>query len=226
MSALGNVLAVTFTAARGKPLKFHCSLSVKQEIAKEGILPFSRFWASDKPFRTPAAALLLHWVCGVVLIASPPAGDLYTFVVNLSSYQAGVLGTLIGGGLLYLQYRKSENWTPPFHCHILFILIFILSHLISVIVPFIPPKEGNGVFQSIPYYILPVIGFAILGLAVIYWFCFVKLVPRFRGYKIVVERQVLADGNEIVRYLKMRLVDTVTNAASLVDIEEKVETLV
>jgi hypothetical protein len=209
-----------------KPIKFHCSLSVKQEIAKEGILPFSRFWASNKPFRTPAAALLLHWVCGIVLVVSPPAGDLFTFVVNLSSYQAGVLGTLIGGGLLYLQYRKSENWKPPFHCHVLFILVFILSHLISVIVPFIPPQQGNGVFESIPYYILPVIGFAILALAVIYWFGFLRLLPRFRGYNIVVERQTFTDGNEIVRYLKVRLGNTVTNGTSLVDIEEKVETIV
>ena len=162
----------------------------------------------------------------MVLIVSPPAGDLYSFVINLSSYQAGVLGTLIGGGLLYLQYRKSENWTPPFHCHILFTLVFILSHLVSVIVPFIPPKEGNGVFESIPYYILPVIGFAILLVGVIYWFGFVKLIPSLRGYKIVVERETLIDGNEIVRYMKIKLIDTVFNRKPLVAIEEKIETIV
>lgn len=46
LSNLGNVLAGTFAIAR-----------VKQEIGKEGLLPFSRFWGSNKPFNTPAAAV-------------------------------------------------------------------------------------------------------------------------------------------------------------------------
>src|SRR2546421_8644530 len=39
-SSLGNIIVQTFTAAR-----------VKQEIAKEGILPFSKFFAKNTSFR-------------------------------------------------------------------------------------------------------------------------------------------------------------------------------
>ncbi|WDK18603.1 amino acid permease [Colletotrichum graminicola] len=46
ISNLGNVLAVSFAHAR-----------LNQELAKEGLLPFSRFWASNKPFNAPAAAV-------------------------------------------------------------------------------------------------------------------------------------------------------------------------
>jgi amino acid transporter len=46
LSNLGNVLAVSFAHAR-----------LNQELAKEGLLPFSRFWASTKPFNTPATAV-------------------------------------------------------------------------------------------------------------------------------------------------------------------------
>lgn len=49
LSNLGNVLAVSFAHSR-----------VNQELAKEGMLPFSRFWASNKPFNTPAAAVSLR----------------------------------------------------------------------------------------------------------------------------------------------------------------------
>lgn len=80
-SALGNVIVFTFTAAR-----------VKQEVAKEGVLPFSLFFASSYSFslrsgrfgfrrvpqtresyqlhssRSPAAALLLHWTATSILI--------------------------------------------------------------------------------------------------------------------------------------------------------------
>jgi amino acid transporter len=46
LSNLGNVLAVSFAHAR-----------LNQELAKEGMLPWSRFWASNKPFNAPAASV-------------------------------------------------------------------------------------------------------------------------------------------------------------------------
>ncbi|RDA89797.1 hypothetical protein CP533_3327, partial [Ophiocordyceps camponoti-saundersi (nom. inval.)] len=45
MSSLGNVLAGIFAISR-----------VMQEFGKENLLPFSRFWGSNKPFNTPAPA--------------------------------------------------------------------------------------------------------------------------------------------------------------------------
>ena len=46
LSNIGNVLAVSFAHSR-----------VNQELAREGILPWSGFWASNKPFGTPAASV-------------------------------------------------------------------------------------------------------------------------------------------------------------------------
>ncbi len=46
LSNLGNVVAVSFAHAR-----------VNQELAKEGLLPYSKLWASDKPFNAPAASV-------------------------------------------------------------------------------------------------------------------------------------------------------------------------
>ena len=46
LSNLGNILAVSFAHAR-----------LNQEMAKESLLPFSQFWASNKPFNAPAAAV-------------------------------------------------------------------------------------------------------------------------------------------------------------------------
>jgi len=46
LSNLGNVLAVSFAHAR-----------LNQELGKEGLLPLSRVWGSNKPFNSPAAAV-------------------------------------------------------------------------------------------------------------------------------------------------------------------------
>ena len=51
LSNLGNVLAVSFAHAR-----------LNQELAKEGLLPWSRFWASNKPFNAPSTAVSFHVV--------------------------------------------------------------------------------------------------------------------------------------------------------------------
>lgn len=46
LSNMGNVLAVSFAHAR-----------LNQELGKEGLLPLSRVWGSNKPFNSPAAAV-------------------------------------------------------------------------------------------------------------------------------------------------------------------------
>jgi len=46
LSNVGNVLAVSYAHSR-----------VNYECAKQGLLPYSSFWASLKPFGTPAAAV-------------------------------------------------------------------------------------------------------------------------------------------------------------------------
>ena len=116
---------------------------MKQEIAKEGILPFSRFFARDtttlfaelgarlRPERahpteelekSPAAALLLHWLFSVLLVAWTSGQttavayqilvDLYTYVIVL------LVSFFVSSGLLYLQWfdprwrEKSLNFRP------------------------------------------------------------------------------------------------------------------
>lgn len=110
---------------------------VKQEIAKEGILPFSLYfarstatpaaWIRNKLRRsdvaeaempryeeTPAMALLLHWLFTMILIActsfNAPA-IAYQVLVSLYSYTLVLLvGLFVTCGLLYLRYNKHENW--------------------------------------------------------------------------------------------------------------------
>lgn len=59
---------------------------MKQELGKEGVLPWSRIWASDKPFGTPGASLFLHWAFSIVVISATKSGDAYNFVVLLFTY--------------------------------------------------------------------------------------------------------------------------------------------
>jgi len=117
------------------------SCQVKQEIAKEGILPFSRFFAQaratpiakilawwrsrgnsgpalqmDELEHSPAAALLLHWIFSAILVGATSglSPDIaYKVLISLYSYVLVVLvGFLVSGGLLYLKWsNKGSKWT-------------------------------------------------------------------------------------------------------------------
>lgn len=74
LSAFGNVLSVIFSQGR-----------LVQELGREGILPFSRFWASNRPFNAPLAGLFEHWVVSVIIMLAPPPGDAYNFILKCVS---------------------------------------------------------------------------------------------------------------------------------------------
>ncbi|RPA77181.1 hypothetical protein BJ508DRAFT_174115 [Ascobolus immersus RN42] len=124
LSAFGNIVIVTYIASR-----------VKQEIAKEGILPFSSFFARDyispiyyilrllprykkkpealeqKLERTPAGGIFLHWLFSVILIVSPPnPQDGYQLLVYLHAYVMAWFGFILAVGMIYLYRRKAEEW--------------------------------------------------------------------------------------------------------------------
>lgn len=119
--------------------KANTSLSrqVKQEIAKEGVLPFSRFFArstttptakigswlrsrrhpnqQEEPLeQSPAAALFLHLIFAVILIAATSGQTpavAYTILFSLYSYVTIVLiGFFVAAGLLYLKLRHRQAW--------------------------------------------------------------------------------------------------------------------
>jgi amino acid transporter len=64
LSALGNMMSVSFSLSR-----------VDQELAKEGILPFSSFLARNSYYGTPAATLGLVFLTTSLTVTTIPFGD-------------------------------------------------------------------------------------------------------------------------------------------------------
>jgi amino acid transporter len=161
ISIFGNVVVMTFTAAR-----------VDQEIAKEGILPFSlligtgqttpwawfksRIWDKDESTPTPIdhleferhrekspiAAILFHWMTLVLLIAMTsmlPPVTAFSFLTSLYAYaNAIIMGTLISGCLLYLKIdsllrgTSGRNWKEYANYVPLFSPLHVLIYFCSM----------------------------------------------------------------------------------------------
>ena len=213
-SIFGNIVVMTFTAPR-----------VKQEIAKEGILPFSLFFATghttpwawlktkwlygrtskahhqyvdDHLEQTPMAALGLHWISSIFLIAVTSMLEptiSYSVLVSLYSYVIVALsGFIVSGGLLYLKLNKSRAWSSysnfkpwinPFHAIIYFTVCGFLLFAACA-----KPSDGTPYSYAvghIQWFLVPVIGLSTLTWGLI-WFLGLKLVMVQKRKQLVVTR--------------------------------------
>ncbi|KHE80667.1 hypothetical protein GE21DRAFT_4025, partial [Neurospora crassa] len=193
LSALGNVFAQSFAMPR-----------VKQELAKEGTLPFSRFWASDWPEqKSPTGAILLHWIFTVALILGSSTKDVYQFLSNIFTYSGNWIKVFLGVGLLYLNFTPSENWTTPenkrFHSYPVLTVFWVVGLLYTCAAPFIP----NTLLTKVHFSVVPALGTGMLVIGVMYWVVWAKVLPAF-GFSIQHEVVVLPDGSERVKYKRVR----------------------
>ncbi|KAJ3506123.1 hypothetical protein NLJ89_g7043 [Agrocybe chaxingu] len=181
LSALGNVLSVSFSQGR-----------VNQALAKENILPFSKFWSSDWPASAPLAGLGLHWVACNIVIFALPAGDAYNFVINVISYPLAVINATISFGLVYLALRGSpkikrpeqpSSSTPllssslnepqpefsPNASLIYPALLFGLANVFLFVVPLTKPPPGVEFYEHLPYWTHAAGGWGIFVLGALWW---------------------------------------------------------
>ncbi len=168
VSIFGNLWVMTFTAAR-----------VKQEIAKEGILPFSFYIATsyNTPYgiwrrrmsktpvldeeveQAPTAAFGLHWFTSVLLIVliSPIVDPRksYSALVSLYSYTViSLLGCWVSIGLLRVKLRKTRwHWQERRQYRPwlspLHAIVFGMATAFMLIAAFIPPGPDSPFLKSV-----------------------------------------------------------------------------
>lgn len=181
ISAAGNIAATSFAQAR-----------VNEELAKDGLLPWSRFWATksapppqpkpetlDSPLKksspssstptTPSRGLLLHWVISVAVIVIPPPGRIYNFLVDIGGYPVSVVSVAVSLGLLHLQTSPAERWSSPLRANRAAIVVFAASNCLLLLFPWIPPVSGQGEGAGFAYYAYPATALAVLGSGAAYW---------------------------------------------------------
>ncbi|TFL02603.1 high affinity methionine permease [Pterulicium gracile] len=196
LSALGNILSVLFSQGR-----------VVQELAREGVLPFSSFFASNRPFGAPMAGLGLQWAMSLVIILAPPPGDAFNLVVNLVSYPLTIINSAISGGLilLYTPFLEHWDWNPPFRASLPVVVFFFVANVFLAVAPLIPPAPERTVYLDLPYYLHVVISIGIFTLGAFYWLVWVKILPKFGNYKLERVWVKQADGVSRAVITKTRL---------------------
>ncbi|KAF5005344.1 hypothetical protein FDECE_8202 [Fusarium decemcellulare] len=192
LSALGHLLGIAFTVPR-----------IIQELAKDGVLPFSNFFMENRPFKTPITALALHLAVTILFVCAPPAGDAFNFIVSLSSYPATVLFAAITTGLVKLRLTPSENFKSPFTTPWAVIAFYLAANFFLIVMPFVRPPGGKG-NTSLPYWLSPFVSVAIMALGILYYAARFVIAPFVFGYKHERIQQELSDGSKITRFRRIR----------------------
>ncbi|KZP26305.1 high-affinity methionine permease [Athelia psychrophila] len=186
LSSLGNILSVMIGETR-----------IIREIARQGVLPYPKFFSSTKPFGTPAAPLIITYVTTLIVTLAPPPGDAFNFLVDLNSYPKAVFALATVAAVYILRRRNKVEGRPkaPYRAWHLALVIAILQNVFVLAMPWWPPKTGrDGGDVSFWYATYCVVGIGILVLCVVYWYIWTHLLPNWRGYHLEERTFVLDDG--------------------------------
>ncbi|KAH8887867.1 high affinity methionine permease [Thozetella sp. PMI_491] len=191
LSALGNVLTITFAQSR-----------VNQELAKEGVIPAQKFWASSWPAGSPSSGLLLHFIPSFIVIVAIPFGDAYNFIIDVEGYPSSVLALLVVIGLFILRWQQPDA-PRPFKVWYPLAFFFMVGQCFLLVAPFLYPPGGKG-DTNLPYWLYPIIGIGALLLGVVYWAVWRKVLPKIGGYELEQSKDVLEDGTVVTVFHKVK----------------------
>ena len=73
----------------------------------------------------------------------------------MSSYSLSLVNAAVSFGLLLLYTRcyRTWDWDPPFRAPKAIVILFFLSNLFLVVVPFFPPISGSRTYRKLPYWV-------------------------------------------------------------------------
>ncbi|KAF9228857.1 amino acid transporter [Gyrodon lividus] len=191
LSALGNVITVTFAASR-----------VNQELAKEGIpLPFgNKFWASNWPTgKSPLPGLIIHLIPSVIVIIAPPMNVAYPFILDVEGYPQQIINFFIVIGLFWLRWKKPHTHRP-FKVWWPLAAFYVVAAVFLLVAPFLRPANGVGDTPPLPYYLYCLVGIGIMVIGVLYWAGWRILLPKVFGYELVPRKETLEDGTVVTLF--------------------------
>ncbi|KAL7938624.1 amino acid permease domain-containing protein [Trichoderma chlorosporum] len=185
LSAVGNVFVVAFAMAR-----------LKQEIARQGFLPYSDILASTKPFNSPLGGLIVNFIPSFLVIVLPPTTEVYSFILEVEGYPSQVFTLAMGVGLVWLRFKRPDL-KRPYKAWLPAVVLRIILSVALLAAPFFPPKEKPS--GGLWYATYAVVGMSTIVAGVVYWYIWTILLPKWGGYKLEEKSEVLDDGTSITR---------------------------
>ncbi|KAK4443839.1 amino acid/polyamine transporter I [Podospora aff. communis PSN243] len=189
VSAAGNVMVVTFSLAR-----------LNQEIARQGFLPYSDLLSSTKPFGAPMGGLIVHLIPTLIVICIP-AKNIYSFILDVEGYPGQFISLATSLGLIWLRWERPDL-KRPYKAFLPAVYLRIALSVALIVAPFVP-REGESGGDHLFRVSYAIVGISLLLFAVLYWFVWTVLLPRWGGYRLEEVADVLDDGTTVTKLVKV-----------------------
>ncbi|BCS23659.1 uncharacterized protein APUU_40103A [Aspergillus puulaauensis] len=170
-----------------------------RECGRQGVLPWTKFWVSTKPFGTPFGPYAVVWFITILMILAIPAGDAFTFVNDLKIFPSAVFNLAMAVGVYVIRWKRKKAGLPEpeFKAWHIAVLFNILVQLYLLVMPWYPPAGGQYAGDvSFWYATYVVTGIGILVACGIYYILWAYAIPRWRGYTLRQELVSLGDGSQ------------------------------
>jgi amino acid transporter len=168
---------------------------LNQEIARQGFLPYSKLLASSKPFNAPLGGLIVHYIPSLLVITLPPSSEVYSFILEVEGYPGQVFALASSIGLLWLRYKRPDL-KRPFQAWSAAVVLRVALSVALLAAPFFPPSGGQKK-GGLWYATYAIVGISVILFGVVYWFVWLKLIPKWKGYRVEEETSVLDDGTPV-----------------------------
>ncbi|KAL4762387.1 APC family permease [Aspergillus foveolatus] len=190
LSSFGNLMTASFTMSR-----------VVREFAREGIVPYSRFFAATTSSGSPSAAFLLVFLSSAVMILFIPFGEVYNFLLDVSQYAIALINVFVVIALFIIRRKQPHKrtfraWTPV-------IYLFLASQIFLLVTPFVPAALDPG--RALPPWLYSVVALLVFSSAGVYWFLSWEVLPRRGQFVWTARVSVLADGSSVVSWDKAKI---------------------
>ncbi|TLD09297.1 uncharacterized protein PgNI_07084 [Pyricularia grisea] len=177
LCTLGSIVSTTLSLSR-----------MTRESGRQGVIPWTRFWASTRPFGTPLGPYAWRWALTTLMILVVPAGDAFNFMVDLQMYPWVFFELALNVGLVVVRIRRKRQDgvpRPEFRAWNAAIIVNTLASLAVIVMPWYPPDGGPYAGDvSFWYATYAATGVGVLVACALYYLVKIQLMPRWGGYVI------------------------------------------
>lgn len=87
--------------------------------------------------------LIVHYIPSFLVIALPPSGDVYSFILDVEGYPGQFFALATSIGLIWLRFKRPDL-KRPFKAWLGAVVLRVALSLALMAAPFFPPKEKTG----------------------------------------------------------------------------------
>ncbi|KAL4869870.1 hypothetical protein BDV12DRAFT_70316 [Aspergillus spectabilis] len=190
LSSFGSLMTASFSMSR-----------VVREFAKEGLVPYSHFFAASTSSGSPSGAFLLVFLSSTIMILFIPFGEVYNFLLDVGQYAIAIINVLVVIGLFIIRSKSSHRGT--FRAWTSVVFLFLATQIFLLVTPFVPAVLDHK--RALPPWLYSVVAIIVLSGGATYWFVSWVVLPRRGQFVWTARKSILSDGSSLVQWDKVKL---------------------